>query len=87
MSNRYRRPFPVDPELAESMEQSIRNGARRMIKEVFPNLQSTIDEDAPVCLRCGKKLKSPLSRKQGYGPTCFKKHLQETQKFKERRLF
>lgn len=83
MSNRYRRAFPVDPELAESVEESIRVGARKLIKDVF----NKSDEPTPVCLRCGKKLKSAESKKLGYGPICFKRHLKETQKLKERRLF
>lgn len=90
MSNRYRRAFPVDPELAESVEESIRIGTRRSIKDVFPDLKASMDkhdEPTPVCLRCGKKLSSAGSKKLGYGPICFKKHLKEVQKLKERRLF
>lgn len=50
-------------------------------------LKTTINDNTPICLRCGKKLKSNQSKKLGYGPTCFRKHLKENQKLKERRLF
>lgn len=30
-------------------------------------------EEHPVCIRCGRKLKTEESRELGFGPTCYKK--------------
>ena len=32
------------------------------------------------CRRCNKTLKDPKSKLLGYGPDCYKKHLQETRR-------
>lgn len=32
-----------------------------------------IDKEYEYCLRCGRKLKSDKTRKQGYGIICYKK--------------
>ena len=32
-------------------------------------------DEKKYCLRCGKELKSIESKKLGFGPTCYKKHL------------
>lgn len=30
-----------------------------------------------TCRRCGRRLKSEISREKGYGPDCFKKMMEE----------
>lgn len=42
-------------------------------EEVYMNTIKIAREEHEFCLRCGRKLKSPLARKKGYGPTCEKK--------------
>lgn len=32
-----------------------------------------MEKEYEYCLRCGRKLKSPKTRKQGYGDICYKK--------------
>lgn len=39
------------------------------------------------CKKCGKKLKSYKSQVRGYGPRCYKEHLEEISTLKKRRLF
>ena len=39
------------------------------------------------CIRCGRKLKSEESKRIGYGPTCNKKRLNDSGKYRGRRLF
>lgn len=56
-------------------------------KEQKSNPQNLLSEQNPTCLRCGKKLKTAISRKRGYGKKCFKIYLNELQKTKERKLF
>lgn len=36
-------------------------------------LNMTKEKEYEYCLRCGRKLKSDKTRKQGYGDICFKK--------------
>lgn len=83
MSNRYRRPFPEDLELKESVAESLKTPR----KLILTKEQSTKPVEILVCLRCGKRLRSKESQKLGYGPVCFKRHLEEQAKFKKRRLF
>lgn len=35
-------------------------------------------KDHEFCLRCGRKLKSPIAREKGYGAVCEKKMKQES---------
>lgn len=43
----------------------------------MPELKSLYTEHT-ICIRCGRKLKTPESRKLGFGAICYKKWQEDT---------
>lgn len=80
---RYRKLPELNEEIKFSLKTMLNSNKRGLLGKKEAEDLSLFTH----CLRCGKFLKSEKSKKLGYGPVCYRRHLKEEKNSRMRRLF
>jgi len=46
-----------------------------------------LDDETVFCRRCGRKLKSAKAKELGFGPACYKMHMEKVLRSNRKKLF